>query len=174
MSGTSSALSAAHARLVDGGFFSWFHFEATDEGARDGDVVYRPSGEAFRRLTALTLQAHTNSVLIGLTLTVARSFLDDPQQSAFARDLIKSFLRALDDPDAPVLASLADEVMFRDPVGLVIARGPTPALPDRPSQAFLTVVGQWRACDIAMAGLTLTFANETVDQQRLAIRVLAA
>ncbi len=174
MSGTFSALGAAHARLVDSGFFSWFQFEATDEGARNGDVVYRPSGEAFRRLTALTLQAHPNGVLTGLTLIVARSFLDDPRQSAFARDLIKSFLRALDDPDTPALASVADEVMFRDPVGLVIARGPRPALPDRPSQAFLTVVGQWRACDIAVAGLTLTFANETVDQQRLAIRVVEA
>jgi hypothetical protein len=146
------------ARLGRTSFFSWFNFTPGQDVAGPGERAYRPSGEAFRDLVVLWIRAGADGRLQALTLRVARSFIDDAGQGAFARDLVKSFLENLDRSAAT--KALVDEIFFRGPRGPMIMRGAPPALPAEPSPAFRVFAGQSARWKGELGGLPVTFAND--------------
>lgn len=145
------------AGLAKTGFFKWFNLEPAAEGAV-GETVYRPSGEAFHDLVRLVARSESG-LLQTLTLEVRRSFIADPQQGAFARDVVKSFLEALDCAGDPAIAPVIDEIFFRGPRGPMIMRGAPPALPASASAAYLVFSGQQESWSGKSRGVVLTFAN---------------
>jgi hypothetical protein len=157
MAAAFGSLGETVAGLAKTGFFKWFNLEPTGEGA-GGEAVYRPSGEAFHDLVRLVVRPD-GGLLQTLTLEVRRSFIADPQQGAFARDVVKSFLEALDCAGDPAIAPVIDEIFFRGPRGPMIMRGPAPSLPATESAAYLVFNGRQESWSGKSRGVTLTFAN---------------
>ncbi len=131
------------ADLTASGFFRWFNLvdetelDATASTAKKpGETMYRPSGDAFRRLVFLKCQTNPADALQSLDLHVARAFIDDPRQSPFARDIAKSFLGSIEQPVPPLLEPLIADISFRD-LGSVIMRGSPPALPATPTDGYI-------------------------------------
>jgi hypothetical protein len=133
-------------------FFTWFNLQRAD-----GDGVYRPSGQSFRDLVSLTVDA-PGGRLEALSLAVSRGFIDDPRQGAFARDIVKSFLEAL---DGKAFAPLIAEVFFRDN-GPMLMRGSPPNLPPAASEPYLVFSGAAPQAELRSGSLNLTFANAAV------------
>jgi hypothetical protein len=158
------------AGLTDNGFFNWFNLAATGETAGEGEAIYRPTGEVFHALVSLTSRAGPAGELQSLALAVERAFIDSPRQGSFARDIIKSFLGAVAGPQDQTLGPIVTEIQFRDAPGPILMRGDPPALPDKPSPAFLVMTGAKSSAEIDLARVRLTLANETVGSPRFAIR----
>jgi hypothetical protein len=139
-------------------FFDWFQLEPVGGASGAGETVFRPSGEAFHALVSLTSRADADGRLTGLSLNVARSFIDDARQGAFARDVVKSFLEAVSG-GAAAARLLADEIVFRPPNAAMIVRGQGPQLSGEPSAAYLAFAGRRRDASLDLSGVTLSFAN---------------
>src|SRR5262245_26046296 len=86
-------------RLADerkGEFFTWFNL--VERGApspeRDGHVrhYFHPSGPAFQRLVKFDLSVAADDTIVAAQLSLDRDFVEDARNSAFARDISKSFL----------------------------------------------------------------------------------
>ncbi len=150
------------AKMTASGFFNWFQLERVEETAGPGETVFRPSGEAFHALVSLVSRAEADGRLTGLSLNVARSFIDDPRQGAFARDIVKSFLEAVSGGAAAV-QPLVNEIFFRAPTAPVLMRGAGPQLPEQPSEGFLAYTGRGSDWSMPLPGLVLTFANPSSD-----------
>lgn len=76
-------------------FYRWFHLEQTEMiRTEDGGTTatYRSTGQ-FRELAAIHIVAGADGWTDALSLQVARSFVDDPREGVFARDLVASFIR---------------------------------------------------------------------------------
>ena len=145
------------ATLQNSHFFRWFNFARIDDAAEDVDV-YGPRNPTFHPFARLLVRRGWNGRLSGLTLRVARDFIDDRHQAPYARDLIKSFCLAAAEPTAE-LTALADELMFRDAPGPLIARGRGPFLPSHPSPVFLIVAGKEDTCRLASGLVEITLSN---------------
>ncbi len=151
-------------------FITWFNFQDSGEATSTGDRLYRPTAEVFRDLTVLTCATAPDGTLTAIGLVVARRFIADEREGAFARDLIKSFIQALNARPSAALGGLADEIFFRDPVGPVLTRGAAPALPPEPSQGYQVFAKRIAAWRTRHNGLRLTFTNAD-DPDRLTIQV---
>ena len=163
MAATFGQFGDTQAGLADNGFFNWFNLAPTDEGAGAGETVYRPTGETFHTLVGLISRVGPDGELQGLTLTVARSFIDDRRQGSFARDVIKSFLGAIAGPEDQALAPIVTEIQFRDAPGPILMRGEPPALPARPSAAFLVMTGASSSAEIELTRARLALANDAAQ-----------
>jgi hypothetical protein len=76
-------------------FYSWFQFgEVTRTSAERGAVLvtHRTAGQ-FRDLVVLRVTADAHGQTVRLSLQVARSFIHDPREGMFARDVVASFIR---------------------------------------------------------------------------------
>jgi hypothetical protein len=136
--------------LTASGFFRWFNLvdedqlgpgggsgkEAANEAKKLGETIYRPSGDAFRRLVFFRCRTNLGRALQSLDLNIARAFIDDPRQSPFARDIAKSFLESIEQPVPPLLEQLIADISYRDLRG-VIMRGAAPTLPATPTAGYL-------------------------------------
>ncbi len=148
-------------------FFTWFHMTPSGETVAPGERAYRPSGEAFRDLVLLTARTGPRDRLEALTLQVARGFIADRRQGAFARDVVKSFIENLGRGAA--MESLVNEIFFGG--GQMIMRGAPPAPPAEPSDPFRVFAGQTPRWAGALGGFPMTFANDASDEW-FAIEVL--
>ena len=147
--------------LTDNGFFNWFNLAATEEDAAGpGETTYRPTGDSFHALVSLVSQAGPTGALQSLTLSVARSFIDDRRQGSFARDIIKSFLGAIAGPEDQALEPIVTEIQFRDAPGPILMRGEPPAFSARPSAAFLVMTGVSATAAIELTRVRLALAND--------------
>ncbi len=110
---------------------------AANEAKKPGETIYRPSGDAFRRLVFLRCRANPAHVLQSLDLNIARAFIDDPRQSSFARDIAKSFLESIEQPVPPLLEPLTADISYRDLRGVIMIRGAAPVLPALPTAGYV-------------------------------------
>ena len=156
-----SAMTLEEAQVSE--FFRWFHLEQveTHRNAQGADIrLFRPQGEKFRPLAAVELTLGARNRISGMRLLLARSFIADPQNSSFARDIAKSFiLFAVPRADAPALKDLVDEIQFRDLKGTVLMRGEPPKLPSEPSPAYRAFAGEQPEARLALPGAEITFRN---------------
>jgi hypothetical protein len=94
-------------------FFQFYHLQPTNVDNRaDGhvDMYFQPAGGPFQRLTSVfvgSAQGHAETI----ALTLARSFVDDPANGKYARDIATHFLREVPAPeDRRYFGTLADEI----------------------------------------------------------------
>lgn len=152
-------------------FFAWFNF-VPDPGARPGEARFLPGAPAFAGLAALAAQLDRAQRIDAIALTVARRFIDDPDQGMFAADLGKSFLQAALAPaDRTPVQHLIDTIAFggrfRRPT-LRHAESPMPAL-NRDSAPYLVWLGRNPRWERPFAAVRLTL-EAMPDGVRIAVR----
>jgi hypothetical protein len=127
--------------------FTFFHLARVAEEKRDGkmEVVFNPTGEAFRKLVTLRISTDERGIIQQMTLSVARSFVDDRRQGVYAADLVQTFLiRAVHGAAANPVQLLSTEIRNRSLASTaqsVITAQPLPDCSTSPSAAYLTYAG---------------------------------
>jgi hypothetical protein len=92
-------------------FFTFFHLTPTAPADAHGVTAFRPSGPEFRDLVLVTATTDKQGRITAMTLMIRRSFIDDPVNGVFARDIAKSFLGDAPSPaDAALLKPLIDAI----------------------------------------------------------------
>jgi hypothetical protein len=171
---SSGALGGTLAEEQGTEFFRWFHLEPGEEPLRPADRgawrSFRPSGPAFHSRVRLDLLLGDNQVVIAAELRIARGFIEG-RQSAFARDIAKSFLTwALKREAAarghPVIENIADMGAANAPVIMRADAVPPHPAPD-PTGGYAVFLGERArtATDVGGARVTLTNMAEA-DQSR--------
>lgn len=148
------------ATLRDSAFFRWFSLEPETSDAGAAGRTFRPSGRAFHDLVAFTALTAPDDKLCELHLSLARSFIDDPRNGAFALDITNSFLGGALGETALVIdlqRRLANSVDIRR---ADVAQPEPVALSDAEEQAVQTYAGLLHECDLNIGELTLRMQNE--------------
>ena len=150
-------------------FFSWFNLEPDGEpkpAGRDTCLSFRPSGPAFHTLVRLDVMVRNGDRIVGSELWVDRSFVDG-KQSAFARDIVASFLGwALKDEDAEakntLIANIGDMGAANEPI--IMRRDSAPPKPpaDR-TGGYAVFAGRRELATFALGGADLTLRNIASD-----------
>ena len=87
-------------------YFEFFHLEPIGEAqlsARGKMNSFKPTGLAFRQVVTVYVETNPQDSIVGIRVVLARSFIEDPQNGIFARDLIKSsLLSAVSATDAAI------------------------------------------------------------------------
>lgn len=146
------------AALEGSHFFHWFSLEAT--GVSGATRTYRPAGAAFHDLVKLDVILSSGSVR-EMRLSVARSFIDDARNGAFALDLTKSFLQdALG--DRPLVRVLEDRMQRRADIHVFSAGEDADGtlLTVQERAALQAYDGASKGCELVLNGVTLRFQNE--------------
>ncbi len=109
-------------------FFRFFHLERVAAPAdvdAAGAIDYRPSGGKFRALVRVRVVTDGRGVITSMSLVLLRSFIDDPTNTVFARDIAKSFLQdAPPREDAALLADLSADIEKRGNSSAPLIVGP--------------------------------------------------
>jgi len=155
-------------------FFTWFHLSQVNETQGIGSlpprtIFFKPTGKFRDLVTVQVLVDGETDRVTGVSLIIARSFIDSPVTGIFARDITWSLLeQAPKAIDRDALRGLAMEIHYRD-----IARTSTqPILSHenhmKPAQAvqsstptpgYLTFVGMQKAYKQALSDSEISFAN---------------
>jgi len=155
-------------------FYGFFHFaEATQVATDDGGTTasYRTCG-GFRELVVLQVAADAGGLTDWLSLQVARTFVDDPQNGVFARDVIASFIRegvagqGYEDSFALVLRELLTQPLRRRWEVSYTDSNPVPQMPRLPGdfRPVLSVCGGGDATFSAQLAYTdLRMSNDRFD-----------
>ena len=154
------------AEVLQSGFFSWFHLVETGSAAAAGGRVisYKPSGARFHQVVTLEVTVDAAGTVGRMDLWLLRSFIDNPGDAPFARDIAKSFLN--DAPpvgDAAALATLAAEVEYRLSSSETVIVGPgyrKPELPSEPTPGYRTYSGASASHLQELGHSKLEMANE--------------
>jgi hypothetical protein len=129
-------------------------------------LAFKPTGAAFRDLVTIYVKTDPKGLISMLRVVIARSFLEDPRNGVYARDLIKSsLLDCVNESDAGNLKELADEIQFRDLKGTLLVRSELPSLPAMPSGAYLVVNGTTSAWETTFSSSKIKLTNETEENR---------
>ena len=129
-------------------------------------LAFKPSGAVFRDLVTIYFQTNPKGLISVVRVVIARSFLEDPRNGVYARDLIKSsLLDCVNESDAGNLKELADEIQFRDLKGTLLVRSELPTLPAMPSAAYLVVNGTTSAWEATFSSSKIKLTNETEENR---------
>jgi hypothetical protein len=145
--------------------FTFFNLAQTArQPCGDGQALgFRPTGDQFHRLAAVDVTTTAGGDVAAMTLTLDRTFIDDPANGVFARDIAKSFLRDVAGSRAPAsVADLAQEIESGvSSSRTVIERGGVaPAKPaGPPSTGYRVFLGDQRSYTLSVDGEALTLAN---------------
>jgi hypothetical protein len=137
----------ANARTTND-FFRFFNFEpvGTEKLTEPTRLItFQPSGDAFKALVTLCVTTNPKGTIQAMQLFIARSFIDDSQQCAYAADLAKSFLRRASPTSASdSIGSLSADIeawaMARS-TATILTSQPLPSPPRSPSAAYQTYAG---------------------------------
>ncbi len=145
-------------------FFDWFHLEETGVTRANGNalVSFKPSGKKFHDLATVKVTTDARDRILAIELVLDRSFIDDPRDGIFARDIAKSFLLAgLPELRDPEVMNLINEIQYRGTSTMPVLKGPTraPRLPERPTPGYLTYLGQQPSYEHRLPGLLLRLEN---------------
>jgi hypothetical protein len=158
----SPTLGGTLAAAQESDFFGFFHWtQASREPTADGgsDVTFKPPAESmFPDVVVLHLALDRGEAIHAMKLRVARGFIDG-EQGIFARDVVKSFLRAaVPAGEEPAIDALATEIEVR---GL----DPDAVLPPTPSVGFQVFAGQAATStqDFAHAQLLLSSSTDWLE-----------
>jgi hypothetical protein len=150
-------------------FFSWFKLEPDGEPKPAGGdvcVSFRPSGPAFHALVRLDIMVSGGDQIVGSELWVDRSFIDG-RQSAFARDIVASFLRwALEAQDGVASQALIANIgnMRAANEAVILRADVVPSNPpaDR-TGGYAVFAGKRERATLALGNAHLTLRNVTYD-----------
>jgi hypothetical protein len=147
-------------------FFQWFALRPEGSGA-SGAIVFRPSGAKFHDLASVVVATGSGRGIEAIDLTIARSFIEDPQEGMFAADLGKSFLEAaLPAEDLAAMRPLVDTIAhggtYARPI-ISAAPGPGDVQIDRDSAPYLVWIGRSSDWQGPAGVVALRLENVTVD-----------
>jgi hypothetical protein len=151
-------------------FFGFFNFAAVgkiDLPNRQTNISFKPTGDAFHDLVTLEVVIDADKIIQMHRLIVARSFIDDPKQCVYAADLVKSYVTLEGTNSHDALDSLAQEISVRSFVrstATVIMRQPLPPMPNSPSEAYQTYLGQRPSQTLHSGSTSLMLKNETLEK----------
>jgi hypothetical protein len=147
-------------------FFGWFHLAQVGSiPAGDGAQVltFKPTGDKFHELTTVEVTLNPDGTVRRMDLILSRSFIDDPNDGVFARDIAKSFLHdAPSTDDAAAMANLSDEIQYRFTPRTPVLMGPgahTPDLSAVPSDGYLAFAGERKSYSRNLAHSVVTIEN---------------
>jgi hypothetical protein len=139
-------------------FFDWFSLQP--DAAGNGTMTFRPSGAAFHDLVALQALTGGDDTLRELRLTLARSFIDDRRNGAFALDITKSFLRSALG-ETPLVRDLERRLANAVDIRRADVAQPEPAPLSQGEETMLeTYAGLAPECELCAGELTLQMQNE--------------
>jgi hypothetical protein len=151
-------------------FFRWFHLEQTGIASQDGGRVisFKPSGPNFHQLVTVKVTTAAGEVLRGMELILNRSFIDDPREGLFARDIAKSFLLAgLAAPRDREITDLINEIQYRGASTRPVLRHESlkrPPLPEKPTPGYLAYLGQEPHYEHLIPGFLLRLENKKLGE----------
>jgi hypothetical protein len=156
-----------------GHFFSWFNLEIDGEPKltdRDTYLSFRPLGAAFHVFVRLDVMVRSGERIVGSELWVDRSFVDG-MQSAFARDIVSSFLCwALKDEEAEakdaLIANIGDMSVTNEPVIIRADAAPQKPSADR-TDGYAVFTGRRELATLAFGSTDLTLRNGTSNDRSL-------
>lgn len=126
-------------------FFRLQEVQRQQDEQRRTVVVFKPSGDSFRRFVTLraTLGANDETI-VQMDLQLARSFIDEAGTRVFANDIAASFLRsAFGRGDLDRIRDLVAEISRRQAPGTTrIELRPAPQAPATESPGYLTYIGK--------------------------------
>jgi hypothetical protein len=145
-------------------FFQWFNLEQTDLTRTGGNAVvsFKPSGKKFHYLVTVKVTTEAGGRILSVEMALARSFIDDPQDGIFARDIAKSFLQtALPAPRDREMSDLINEIEHQGASTMTIIKrgGHEPKLPEKPTPGYLTYLGNQPSYEHRLPGLLLRLEN---------------
>jgi hypothetical protein len=146
------------ATLQSSAFFRWFSL--APEASSDANTrTFRPSGAAFHDLVSFEALTGDAVTLRELRLILARSFIDDARNGAFALDITKSFLRdALG--QTPLVHDLERRLALSVDIRRADAATPEPvALSDGEDAVLQTYAGLLPQCELRAGELMLRMEN---------------
>jgi hypothetical protein len=146
--------------------FTWFHLTETSRvraGRGRSVVKFKPSGSKFHDLVTVEVSLNQSGRVVGISLLLERSFVEDDRDGVFARDIAKSLLRTVGGDKPPEeLKSLADEIEFAHDYPLIVGPGYRPPPPKpAPSPGFLTYLGRRGTYTQSFPGFALALENIT-------------
>lgn len=152
-----------------GGVFQWFGLALVESLVLAPDRTafhYRPTGEAFHHLAEVVLEGDAAGSLSGIELRLARSFIEDPRNGIFARDIAKSLLRDGLSASTPELDDLRNEIEFPRalPIGMIRAR-PAPVLSEAASPGYEVFLGLRDLWECRCADWRVSLRNEPGGQE---------
>jgi hypothetical protein len=135
---------------------------------------FKPTGTAFRRFVTVYVETNAKDSIVGIRVVIARSFIEDPQNGIFARDLIKSsLLSAVNATDAATLRDLGTEILHRDARRTLLV-GREPRLSTTPSAAYLVVSAVDPTWEAKLQASKIRLSNETEEDRPSLIITIAA
>jgi len=150
-------------------YFQFFNLELTGPAqplANGGQILsFKPSGSDFHQLVTVYVETDSTGLISALRVIIARSFIDDPQNGVFARDLIKSsLLTGVSEGDAGNLNELATEILYRNLKRTLLSRS-EPTLSATPSAAYLVVEGTNSEWETTLTSSTIKLTNQTQENR---------
>ena len=94
-------------------FFQFFHLEEAnrEQVGKQTVVVYKPSGDAFKKLVTVRVQLSPQGKIAELRLDMTRTFINSRIQRVYANDMAKSILSdGVSPADRKALDELAKEI----------------------------------------------------------------
>jgi hypothetical protein len=146
--------------------FRFFHLEQSQVSKSDGSTVtaFKPSGAKFRPLVTIKVTTDGAGRILALEMALARSFIDDPRDGIFARDIAKSFLQAgLPASRDSETTDLINEIELHGTSTMTIIKraAPEPNLPEKPTPGYLTYLGKQPSYEHRLRDYLLRLVNET-------------
>jgi len=147
-------------------FFRFFHLEQSQVSKNEGSTVtaFKPSGEKFRPLVTIRVTTDGAGRILALEMAMVRSFIDDPRDGIFARDIAKSFLQAgLPAPRDSETTDLISEIEFQATSTMTIIKRAAnePKPPEKPTPGYLTYLGKQPSYEHRLRDYLLRLVNET-------------
>lgn len=146
-------------------FFRFFHLvevgAPTPLGASQAWHSFRPDGLAFHALVELDVLANGDGTIGAASFGIDRSFIDDPRNGVFARDIVKSFLIWTDRSPSDELKSLISNLADLSHSGtMIIMRGAAPPSPPPDATgAYAVYLGHSQRAAFTDNGISFTVSN---------------
>jgi tetratricopeptide (TPR) repeat protein len=153
-----------------GSFFTFFHLQqagSNTDSHQNTVVTFKPTAPEFHDLVDVAATLNRDSAVGLWTLSLARSFIDDPRIGPFANDIAKSFLQfTISQADNDPAGDVASEIWRAQSksVPLIAAAVPGTSVPAVASEAYLTYSGSVRQYEHRLAGGTLRLENAKIGE----------
>ena len=105
-------------------------------------MVFKPTKGDYREFVTVVLQVDSTQIIRSVSLTIARSLINNRATAKYAADVTADFLRtSLPDVDKPRFADLINQIQW--PRGVVYSNDvQRPTLPDYPTSDYITYLGK--------------------------------
>ena len=150
-------------------FFTFFHLRETGGVVALEKTValgFAPEAGQFRELVSVYVTVDADHRIVGLDLSLARSFVDHKTNGIFARDIAKSLLRAAIPKDKQgAIEDLANEIEFPGAIKgqTIVNVRPPPKLPPAPTAGYLTYLGKRRDFELKISEYQLRLENRIIS-----------